>query len=91
MKILLLLLFALSINTPAFANAKTQLEKVNQMSEASPQKNVFMQEKEKIIKKENINQPLTNYQYDEKNYHYNKYKNFIEDNIKYSQSGKMKY
>ena len=48
----------------AFANAKTQLEKVNQMSDISPQKNVFIQEKEEIIKKENINQPLTNYQYD---------------------------
>ena len=34
---------------------------------------------------------LTNYQYDESNYHYYKIKNYIQDNIDYSQSGRLKY
>ena len=34
---------------------------------------------------------LTNYQYDETNYQYFKVKKYIQDNINYSKSGKIKY
>ncbi|MCQ2958018.1 MAG: hypothetical protein MJ180_03840 [Candidatus Gastranaerophilales bacterium] len=34
---------------------------------------------------------LTNYQYDEANLHYYKFQKYVQDNINYSKSGKMKY
>ena len=77
-----------------FANAKTQIEKVNSMSD----KNFNRKFDLKLNKNEQKNESniiysskMTNIEYDEANYHYDKFKKYINDNIKYSQSGKMKY
>ena len=43
------------------------------------------------VQKKSSKKGLTNYQYDEKNYHYYKIRNYIQDNIDYSNSGRLKY
>jgi len=102
----------------ALANAKSQLEKVNNgtfytssSKQTLPDVKKIYEEKAVIdnssitdnktvknsnntkksdVKKRN-NSKMTNYQYDEANYHYDKVQKYIQNNLDYSQSGKMKY
>ena len=76
----------------AFANAKWQIKKVNEPQKA---KNKFELKLDKTETKEEpkiiYSSEMTNLQYDDENYRYYKFEKYIRDNIKYSQSGKIKY
>ena len=88
MRYLLIAILLFSFTAEAFANAKVQLEKVN-----NPTQYKFKKELHKKNTKNNKkqNRTLTNYQYDEENYHYDKYQKYLKENLEYSQSGRMKY
>jgi len=88
MRYLLIAILLFSFTAEAFANAKVQLEKVN-----NPTQYKFKKELRKKNTKNNKkqNRTLTNYQYDEENYHYDKYQKYLKENLEYSQSGRMKY
>ena len=91
----------------SFADAKFQLEQVNnaeslpriELKETLTSQKEFKplpiktQEAPKQLKpafNPKKNSGLTNYQYDDQYYKYNKYEKFIKDNIEYSKSGSTK-
>ena len=101
-----LTLIFLGAASSAIADAKFQLEKVNN-TEALPKIDIDnikdnslnkMQPENKPIESQKVkpafnpkkNSGLTNYQYDDSYYKYNKYEKFIKDNIDYSKSGSTK-
>ena len=88
MRYLLAIVLVFSLSQVAFANAKTQLEKVNNPTQYKLKEDI---KNKKSNVKQNKNNSLTNYQYDEENYHYDKHKKYLKENLEYSQSGRMKY
>lgn len=99
MKIVIIITFCLLIiQNSALADAKTELNKIiNPDADLTVEKtNTWKSrsnnvDKKQQVRKNNNSLPLTNYQYDEANYHYYKYKKYVLDNENYAQSGKMKY
>ena len=107
MKIFFLIILAMFLTLPqdAFASAKNNIEKINAYKgDRSKFKLHSVLEKEKkftnIQNVDNENEEIiekiysknkTNYQYDEDNYHYDKFQKYLNDNIEYSNSGRMKY
>ncbi len=99
-KIVASLILFLLISQVVFADAKTEIEKVNRVKWI-PDRNRFKlkkpdntkveKEKDTETNESNVSLPMTNLQYDEAYYHYQKVNKFIDDNLKYSQSGAMKY
>ena len=99
-------LMFLGVASVAYADAKFQLERVNNtqelpkiditnIKESNPVKQSIeakVNEKKKIRPAFNPkrNSGMTNYQYDDTYYKYNKYEKFIKDNIEYSKSGSTK-
>lgn len=80
---------------PSFANAKVNLEKVinGDVLEPATRSEQAMTNilPDVTLKSSKSAVNMTNYQYDEMNYHYHKVDKYIQDNINYSMSGKMKY
>ena len=89
--IIIFILF-FSVAQTVFANAKSQIEKINHPQK---EKNKFELKLDKTQAKEEpqtiYSSEMTNLLYDDENYRYYKFEKYIKDNIKYSQSGKIKY
>lgn len=68
----------------------SKTEKIKQEKEIEAKAKANLENEQQ---KEKVQQPkgLTNYQYDEANYHYYKLESYLQDNINYSQSGQNKY
>jgi len=92
MRIIIIFLLVFSLSQIAFADAKWQIKKVNEQQNT---KNKFELKLDKTETKEEpkiiYSSEMTNLQYDDENYRYYKFEKYIRDNIKYSQSGKIKY
>ncbi len=91
MRTVIIFLLVFSLAQTAFANAKWQIKKVNEPKT----KNKFELKLDKTETKEEpktiYSSEMTNLQYDDANYRYYKFEKYIKDNIKYSQSGQIKY
>jgi len=103
MRAFLIIIFScLIFPSMVFANAKTELDKiiktdsgltVEEDNSSTVYKSGDFQNQTINNTTNNVknNSSLTNYQYDESNYHYYKYKKYVLDNENYAQSGRMKY
>ena len=91
MRTVIVLILVFSLAQTAFANAKWQIKKANEPKN----KNKFELKLDKTQKKEEpktiYSSEMTNLQYDDTNYRYYQFEKYIKDNIKYSQSGQIKY